>query len=1034
MKLDYRTWGFFSREQAIKGFELYRHGNVKLDKAWDVGYIDLSGRVKDGRVYEATVMLHLGEKGIWRDCTCPERGSCEHVCALLFAFRGEDTLPEEVTHARTSPGAHLLLRKYDESMSVNAPGSVKVCPKLDFAEGYRSQDMVSFTVGETRQYIVKDVHMFVNAFLTNDTVVYGKQLTLKHEYEALDERSARLVRCLTAIDRAERNYGRMPILPLEGHLLDEIFTLFLPDGQVDGCILSEDTPSLALKIEKGECDGQINMRITASYGLLRGEHYRYLHAGRCLYRLPADYAKNVVPMLEAFRAAEISFAGKGLTRFCGAVYPKIRDRLQIDGGELLEAYLPESMAVRFYIDAPDWNLLTARAAFVYGEQEIAADETTIAIRRDTVGETRALNALARHFDRGDDGQFVLEDEKRIYDFITGGSEWLAESGEVLVSDRVRNLRVKRTQTAVVGVSVGESVLRLHVDTGEFPPEELEGLLKAVREKRSYYRLKDGRFLSAKDDDLSGVARVAHGLGLSAKELKQTEISIPLSRAMYLDGVLKQEKKLAFERDAGFRRLIRDFRTVEDSDFHEPDSLAGVLRGYQKAGYRWLRTLDAYRFGGILADDMGLGKTLQVLAYLLALKQEGRANHPSLIVCPASLVLNWGAEAEKWTPELRVCLLGGTAAERKAQIQQAKNFDLVVTSYDLLRRDGEAHAENAYYACVLDEAQYIKNHQTKGARVARVLRATVRLALTGTPIENRLSELWSIFDFLMPGYLYKYEEFRRRIETPVAKNGDKEAAALLKKLIAPFILRRTKQEVLTELPPKTETVRVIPMGDAQRKLYMAYAWDVKKQVESSDGQEGRMRILAMLTRLRRLCCDPNLCVENYDGGSCKLEECVRMVVELTEGGHAALVFSQFTSMLARIRAALAAAGIESFILQGDTPLKERAELVRRFNDGEAPVFLISLKAGGTGLNLTGADTVIHYDPWWNLAAQNQASDRCYRIGQTRKVQVYRLIAKDTIEENILKLQEKKSLLAELAAGDTNGGLLAMSREDLMELLE
>ena len=605
---------------------------------------------------------------------------------------------------------------------------------------------------------------------------------------------------------------------------------------------------------------------------------------------------------------------------------------------------------------------------------------------------------------------------------------------MLVSDRVRNLRVKRTQTAVVGVSVGESVLRLHVDTGEFPPEELEGLLKAVREKRSYYRLKDGRFLSAKDDDLSGVARVAHGLGLSAKELKQTEISIPLSRAMYLDGVLKQEKKLAFERDAGFRRLIRDFRTVEDSDFHEPDSLAGVLRGYQKAGYRWLRTLDAYRFGGILADDMGLGKTLQVLAYLLALKQEGRANHPSLIVCPASLVLNWGAEAEKWTPELRVCLLGGTAAERKAQIQQAKNFDLVVTSYDLLRRDGEAHAENEYYACVLDEAQYIKNHQTKGARVARVLRATVRLALTGTPIENRLSELWSIFDFLMPGYLYKYEEFRRRIETPVAKNGDKEAAALLKKLIAPFILRRTKQEVLTELPPKTETVRVIPMGDAQRKLYMAYAWDVKKRVEESDSPSERMQILAMLTRLRRLCCDPNLCVEDYEGGSCKLEECVRMVVELTEGGHAALVFSQFTSMLARIRAALAAAGIESFTLQGDTPLKERAELVRRFNDGEAPVFLISLKAGGTGLNLTGADTVIHYDPWWNLAAQNQASDRCYRIGQTRKVQVYRLIAKDTIEENILKLQEKKSLLAELAAGDTNGGLLAMSREDLMELLE
>ncbi len=1031
MKLDNQIWTHLPREMAMRGFELFSQGNVELKRASEFIYTEISGSVWDGEVYKTRVTLLSREKRLWGQCSCGKSSCCEHVCALLFAYRGEEKLPKEMM--TTSPGALLLLRKYRETVSVNARGSVQVFPKLEMDDAY-SKDEVSFTVGAARQYIVKDVSAFVNAFATQDTVVYGKQLTLKHDYEALDERSARLVRCLAAFARTEGIYGRKQRVPLEGHMLDEIFDLFLPDGQVSGYFLTDGAPQLDLKIEKSEPDGQILMRMAQRCRLLQGEHYRYMLIDERLYRLPASYERDMAPMLEAFRVSEIVFSPKNMEEFCGAVYPKIRDHMQIEGGGLLEDYLPESMTARFYIDAPERSYLTARATFLYGEREIEAGAKTRSIRRDTVGETRALNALARHFNRRDNGQFILEDEKQIYDFITGGSERLAEAGEVLVSDRVRNLRVKRTQTAVIGVSVGESVLRLHVDTGEFPPEELEGLLEAVREKRSYYRLKDGRFLSAQDDDLSGVARVAHGLGLSAKELKKTEISLPLSRAMYLDGVLKQEKKLKFERDDGFRRLIRDFRTVEDSDFHVPDSLAGVLRGYQKVGYRWLRTLDAYRFGGILADDMGLGKTVQVLAYLLALKQEGRANRPSLIVCPASLVLNWGAEAAKWTPELRVCLLGGTAAERREQIQRAKEFDLVVTSYDLLRRDGEAHDENEYYACVLDEAQYIKNHQTKGARVARDLRADVRLALTGTPIENRLSELWSIFDFLMPGYLYKYEEFRRRIETPVARNGDDEAAALLKKLIAPFILRRTKQEVLTELPPKTETVRVIPMEEAQRKLYMAYAWDVKKQVESSDGQEGRMRILAMLTRLRRLCCDPSLCVENYEGGSCKLEECVRMVTELKEAGHSALVFSQFTSMLARIRAALDAAGIASFTLQGDTPLKERAELVRRFNDGEVQVFLISLKAGGTGLNLTGADTVIHYDPWWNLAAQNQASDRCYRIGQTRKVQVYRLIAQDTIEENILKLQEKKSLLAELAAGDMNGGLLTMSREDLMELLE
>lgn len=1033
MKLNERVWARFPRVLVMKGFELYRQGNVWLDHARSFPIIDVVGYVRDKKEYQVELTIDHNEREVWYECTCGQNAGCEHVCALLFAYRDKDTLPKELM--TTSPGAQLLLQKYDESVRVNAQGSVMVYPKLDILEGpYYQVEKVSFTVGVTRQYVIKDVCAFVNAFRTKDTVVYGKQLTLKHDYEALDERSAHLVRCLSAIVRAGEDYRRMPAMNLEGHLLDEVFSLFVPDGQVDGCVLREDVPRVELKIEKSEYNGQVDMHIVQKFRLLQGERYRYLYMDGCLYRLSAEYEKSVAPLLEACGTSNISFTKKSMEKFCGAVYPKIRGQLQIDGGELLEDYLPETMTPRFYIDAPDRNCLTARAAFVYGEQELAAGARIRSIRRDTIGETRALNALAQHFDRRDDGQYVLENEKRIYDFITGGSERLSEAGEVLVSDRVRSLRVKRSQTAVVGVSVGESVLRLHVDTGEFPPEELEGLLEAVREKRSYYRLKDGRFLSAQDDDLSGVARMAHGLGLGAKELKRTEISLPLSRAMYLDGLLKQERKLNFERDDGFRRLIRDFRPVEDSDFHVPDSLAVVLRGYQKAGYRWLRTLDAYRFGGILADDMGLGKTVQVLAYLLALKQEGRASRPSLIVCPASLVLNWGAEAEKWTPELRVCLQGGTATERRAQIQCANEFDLVVTSYDLLRRDGEAHVQNEYYACVLDEAQYIKNHQTKGARVARELHASVRLALTGTPIENRLSELWSIFDFLMPGYLYKYEEFRRRIETPVAKNGDDGAAALLKKLIAPFILRRTKQEVLTELPPKTETVRVIPMETEQRKLYMAYAWDVKKQVEASDGQEGRMRILAMLTRLRRLCCDPGLCVENYEGGSCKLEECVRMVAELAEAGHATLVFSQFTSMLARIRAALEAVGIASFTMQGDTPLKERAELVRRFNDGEVPVFLISLKAGGTGLNLTGADTVIHYDPWWNLAAQNQASDRCYRIGQTRKVQVYRLIAQDTIEENILKLQEKKSLLAELAAGDGRGGLLTMSREDLMELLE
>jgi len=511
----------------------------------------------------------------------------------------------------------------------------------------------------------------------------------------------------------------------------------------------------------------------------------------------------------------------------------------------------------------------------------------------------------------------------------------------------------------------------------------------------------------------------------------------MSRAMYLDNAMKQDGDVTFNRDPSFKKVIRDFKTVDDSDFAVPEKLDGILRNYQKTGFMWLKTLDAYRFGGILADDMGLGKTLQVLTYLLSVKLDRKEDdglpRPTLIVCPASLVLNWGEEAKKWIEELKVCLLCGDAASREAELMRRDEYDLVITSYDLLRRDIELHEQKPYYACILDEAQYIKNHETQTFRAVKRVKSMINIAMTGTPVENRLSELWSIFDFLMPGYLYKYQTFRDRFELPITKNADPQAQGTLKSLVSPFILRRMKKDVLTELPEKIETVQYVSMEEEQRKVYLAHVNEIKNRLDTA-GDRDKLEILSMLTRLRQLCCDPNLFIENYNGESCKLEECIRMLDELTESGHNILVFSQFTSMLSRIRSRLDEIGIASFTLQGDTPREERAELVKRFNAGEVPVFLISLKAGGTGLNLTKADTVIHYDPWWNIAAQNQATDRCYRMGQERKVQVYQLIAKDTIEDNILKLQSDKRALAESVTEDANGSIMSMSNDELKKLLD
>ena len=522
------------------------------------------------------------------------------------------------------------------------------------------------------------------------------------------------------------------------------------------------------------------------------------------------------------------------------------------------------------------------------------------------------------------------------------------------------------------------------------------------------------------------------LELSGVRLRNGHAELPLYRAPSLDWALSGQNGLRFNRDDAFRRISRSFHAVKDSEYTPPESLHNVLRKYQRDGYRWLRTLDGYGMGGILADDMGLGKTVQVLSYLLAMKESGQTL-PSLIVCPASLVLNWQEECKKFTPQLICVAVDGDAAHRAELAKQWQNADLVVTSYDLLRRDEERYAEQAFYACILDEAQAIKNHTTQKYKAVCGVNSKVRFALTGTPVENRLGELWSIFSFLMPGYLPPYKTFCARFEKPIVQEEDKEALRRLNQLTGPFILRRMKSEVLKELPPKTENLHRIELDEQQRKLYLAAVVDAREKLRAAK-PEDKMAVFAVLMRLREICCDPRLVADNWDGGSAKLDACMELVTAAVEGGHRILLFSQFTSMLELLAKRLDEAGVSHFTLQGSTPKPVRAELVRRFNSGEADVFLISLRAGGTGLNLTAADIVIHYDPWWNVAAQNQATDRAYRIGQRNPVQVYKLIAQDTIEEKIVELQQAKQELAETVTGSADGAILSMKPEELLRLLQ
>jgi SNF2 family DNA or RNA helicase len=579
----------------------------------------------------------------------------------------------------------------------------------------------------------------------------------------------------------------------------------------------------------------------------------------------------------------------------------------------------------------------------------------------------------------------------------------------------------------VAVSARSGLIDLRMSADDLPADELHAILASYRQRKRFHRLRDGSFVDLSGDELAEAARLVDELGLSARELAAGSVSIPSYKAFLLDALTSDEEK-----DHSFEECLEGFRQVDMDAYEVPASLAERMRPYQVTGFRWLSALVDMGFGGVLADEMGLGKSLQIISLLVSRRDSGQ----TLIVCPASLVYNWVAEFEKFAPQMDVAAVAGSAQDRK-RIRGERGHEVLVTSYDLLRRDIEDWVGMPLWCAVLDEAQYVKNHQTLAARAVKVLDAEHRFALTGTPVENRLSELWSIFDFLMPGLLGGYERFREHYEQPIV-DGDEDAARTLRAAVSPFVLRRLKSDVLEDLPEKLEQVVSCRMGRTQRELYAAREQALRQSIVGGGQDLGaeRMQVLAELTRLRQLCCDPRLVYEDYDGGSCKLDTIMQLVSQAIDARQKVLVFSQFTSYLALVSERLEAADVAFYTITGATPKQRRVELVDAFNADDTPVFLVSLRAGGTGLNLVGASVVIHADPWWNVAVQDQATDRAHRIGQTRDVAVYKVIAAHTIEERILLLQESKSDLAGQFVGAGGGptSLSALRREDLIQLLQ
>ena len=896
-----------------------------------------------------------------------------------------------------------------------------------------------------RQYVVKSIPELLTAIEKERSVSYGKTLAFVHRWDAFTSEAQKILTLLrrqqdtvksveAATGRPTRSIANGPAgsVPLSGELLDELVALYEPRGEVGGYALRKGLPALTLRVEKKR--GGVHIVVEPSLYTLQGLDYSYLYNEDTIWKLERAEAARLLPALNALCGSGLFFTSKDAVSFCSFVLPELGRKITIDDPDrLLLNQIPLEPVVQFYLDAPHMGAVRAHPEFLYGEDRVTPFAAPTDLLRDARAERRAGRLLQTYLTQQTDtspAEYGTDDEDTLVTFLEEGVPALLAEGEVYLSDAFRDLQAAPPKISV-GVSVQGSVLDLEVDTGEFPVSELKALLKSLHQKKRYHRLRDGRLLRL-DDSLEVLDELNETLELSGAKLGQNHAQLPLYRAPSLDWALSGQTGVRFNRDDAFRRISRSFHAVKDSEYAPPVSLQKTLRKYQRDGYRWLRTLDGYGMGGILADDMGLGKTVQVLSYLLAMKQNGQTL-PSLIVCPASLVLNWAEECQKFTPELSCVVVDGDAAHRAELAESWPAADLVVTSYDLLRRDEALYEGQEFYACILDEAQAIKNHTTQKYKAVCKVRSRVRFALTGTPVENRLGELWSIFSFLMPGYLPSYKSFCSRFEKPIVQEEDQTAVRRLNQLTGPFILRRMKSDVLKELPPKTENVYRIELEEEQRKLYLAAVVDAREKLQAAK-PEDKMAVFAVLMRLREICCDPRLIADNWEGGSAKLDACAELVSSAVEGGHRILLFSQFTSMLELLAKRLDAEGISHFTLQGSTPKPVRAELVRRFNGGEVSVFLISLRAGGTGLNLTAADIVIHYDPWWNVAAQNQATDRAYRIGQQNPVQVYKLIAQDTIEEKIVELQQAKQSLADTVTGTADGAILSMRPDELLQLLE
>lgn len=1051
------------REYLKRGKAYYEQGRVLDVWVEEIGdKIRFMGEIEGNEIY--TPIINFKRKGenneVGVKCDCPffnkYRYVCKHITALYYYIinNKDEMQPLDQNMIENNFKATLLLDKLKKNVDSDEKLKINVEYDIEFIKAsYLEYDAeLTLRVGLDKLYVTKNIARFIDSIESNVEYEFGKKFVFNpiiHDFKDEDKPIIDYLKHLYYADTMKRQVGYSvkgenvifsgKTVYLKNNMIryileklkerninikvgyDELSNVKIEFKKAPFMVeLEEKNENIVLKLKR---DSE-PMKLNKKGDLFLLDNKIYVLDDRDL----TFYVSNLMD-----RNNMIEFSGSLKNELLKQLPKIIKSDNVIIKGDLNKKIVVEDLKTLIYIDKYKKGI-KLDVVFKYGEKEIKAftsDENTSLIIRNFEAEGKVLNLLEQSGFKQVNNYLVLEDEGRLYMFLKHIMPALKDLAEIFYTDAVKGIYRERSISVSTKIkNNGSNLIGFEFEISDIDKKEIANVLKSIKEKKNYHRLKSGEIISLEEKNIEEVKKILNEFEDS--EIIENEIDIPKYRALAF--LNKFGDHLNIEGRKEIDIFLSKIKNAKEEMIEIPASLKNILRDYQVIGFKWLKTLSNLDLGGILADDMGLGKTLQTIALILSETK----NKKFLIVAPSSLLFNWKSEFERFAPEVKVLIVEGDRKKREELISEIENNDVIITSYPLIRRDIEFYKNYEFDMCILDEAQHIKNPESLNARSVKKINSRVRFALTGTPMENNLSELWSIFDFVLPGLLYSKNEFLDKYEKPILKYNDKNTLEHLKKTIAPFILRRKKSDVLNELPEKIETKLICEMTKKQNELYKAYLLkareDVERLIKNGEFESNKIQVLKLLTRLRQICCHPSIFLEDYKGDSGKFNQLEELLEELIEGNHKVLIFSQFTSLLDLTKKILEEKKIKYSYLDGSTDVSKRKVIVDEFNNGKTDIFLLSLKAGGTGLNLTTADTVIHLDPWWNPAVEEQASDRAHRIGQKKVVQVFKMITKDSIEEKIYDLQNKKKELIDSIIKEGEVFISSLSEKEILDILK